>query len=325
MRSIVLPLPGNEQLAGSLVAQLDAELGKFTIRRFPDGETYVRIETPIADHSIILVATLDRPDERIMPLILLAATARDLGAAQVGLVAPYLAYMRQDHRFNAGEGVTSVYFAKLLSSFVDWLVTVDPHLHRRSSLAEIYPIPTTVVHAAPRISEWIRANVKNAVLIGPDNESAQWASAVAREAGAPCVVLEKFRHGDREVEVTVPSVEGLRDYTPVLVDDIISTARTMIETIEHLKRAGLTPPVCIGVHAVFARAAYEELLAAGPARIVTCNTITHSSNAIDIADLLADGVRETQGSFQAAMNLLSEKKYSHEQVIGSDASGSKDR
>lgn len=299
MKPIVLPLPGNEQLARSLVAKLDAELGRSAVRQFPDGETYVRVETPLADRSIILVGTLDRPDQKIMPLILLAATARDLGAVQLGLVAPYLAYMRQDHRFNAGEGVTSVYFAKLLSSFVDWLVTVDPHLHRRSSLAEIYSIPTAAVHAAPRISEWIRANVKNPVLIGPDSESAQWAEAVATEAGAPCVVLEKVRHGDRDVEVTVPNVERLRDHTPVLIDDIISTARTMIETIEHLKRAGLATPVCIGVHAVFARAAYEELLAAGPARIVTCNTITHSSNAIDIGDLLADGVRETQGSFQA--------------------------
>ena len=299
MRPIVLPLPGNEQLARSLVAKLDAELGQSTSCQFPDGETYVRIETPIADRKVILVCTLHHPNEKVMPLVLLAATARDLGAAQLGLVAPYLAYMRQDQRFNAGEGVTSVYFAKLLSSFVDWLVTVDPHLHRRSSLAEIYPNPTTVVHAAPRISEWIRANVKNPVLIGPDSESAQWAAAVAREAGAPCVVLEKVRHGDREVEVTVPNVERLREHTPVLVDDIISTARTMVETIGHLNRAGLAKPVCIGVHAVFARAAYEELLAAGPARIVTCNTITHSSNAIDIADLLADGVRETQGSFQA--------------------------
>lgn len=299
MKPIVLPLPGNEQLARSLVAKLDAELGRSTVRQFPDGETYVRVETPIADRSIILVGTLDRPDQKIMPLILLAATARDLGAVQVGLIAPYLAYMRQDHRFSVGEGLTSVYFAKLLSSFFEWLVTVDPHLHRRSSLAEIYPISTTVVQAAPRISEWIRANVKNPVLIGPDSESAQWAEAVARSAGAPCVVLEKVRHGDREVEVTVPNVERLRDHTPVLVDDIISTARTMVETIEHLKRAGLATPVCIGVHAVFARAAYEELLAAGPARIVTCNTITHSSNAIDIADLLADGVRETEGSFQA--------------------------
>ena len=76
-----------------------------------------------------------------MPLALVAGTARDLGASSVGLVAPYLAYMRQDRMFRAGEGVTSVYFARLLADSFDWLVTVDPHLHRRRSLTEIYPFP----------------------------------------------------------------------------------------------------------------------------------------------------------------------------------------
>lgn len=82
-----------------------------------------------------------------------------------------------------------------------------------------------------------------------------------------------------------------RDRTPVLVDDIISTAHTMIAAVRQLQRATGGPPVCVGVHAVFTEGAYADLLAAGPARIVTCNTIRHPSNAIDVGPLMAEGVR----------------------------------
>jgi ribose-phosphate pyrophosphokinase len=129
------------------------------------------------------------------------------------------------------------------------------------------------------------------VLIGPDSESEQWVADVARRAHAPHVVLQKIRRGDRDVEVSVPQVERWRDHTPVLVDDIVSTARTMIEAVKHLQRIGLAAPVCVGVHAVLAGRAFEDLLAAGAARVVTTNSIVHRSNALDIAPEVADAVR----------------------------------
>ena len=303
MTLLLLALPGNEPFAdlleralpggapnGAPAANPRVERGTFVLRPFPDGESYVRVETPVGGREVVLVCTLDRPDDKLLPLLFLAATARDLGATSVGLVAPYLAYMRQDRRFNEGEGVTSAYFASLLSRAFDWLVTVDPHLHRRGSLTEIYSIPTEVVHAAPRVAEWIRGSVRRPLLIGPDAESAQWVAAVADLAGAPSVVLEKVRRGDRDVSVAVPDVERWREHTPVLVDDIISTARTMIETVRHLGSAGLAAPVCVGVHAVFAAGAYDELRGAGAKTVVTCNSIPHVSNAIDLSGDVARAV-----------------------------------
>lgn len=287
MRPLLLALPGNETIAVSLAAGLGAEQGHVTLRRFPDGESYVQVETQVAERDVCLVCTLDRPDDKILPLLFVAATVADLGAARVGLVAPYLAYMRQDRRFHEGEGVTAQYFAELLSDALDWLVTVDPHLHRHTSLAEIYSIPCEVVPAAPAISEWIKTNVSRPVLVGPDGESEQWVRAIAEDAGVPYVVLSKVRRGDRDVEVSVPDIGRWKGNTPVLVDDIISTARTMLATIRHLRALAIGPPVCIGVHAVFAEGAYEELLGGGAARVVTCNTIPHPSNAIDLAPRIA--------------------------------------
>ncbi len=293
MTAVVFALPGNEQIAHSLVTKVNAELGRFELRRFPDGESYVRIQSEIEARHVILVCTLDRPGDKFLPLIFLAAAAKDLGANRIGLISPYLGYMRQDRRFRPGEAVTSTYFGRALSGWFDWLLTVDPHLHRRHALSEVYRIPAKALHAAPLISAWIRSNVTDPVLVGPDSESEQWIAAVAHEAGAPHIVLDKIRRGDRDVEVSVPEVERWLRNTPVLVDDIISTASTMVETIRHLKQAGLPQSVCIGVHAVFAGAAYEELQTAGAGRIVTCNTIPHPTNAIDVTDLIASAIRES--------------------------------
>lgn len=136
-RPLLIRLPGNGHLVDDLASAIGADVGRVTIRRFPDVETYMRYEGSIVGRSLVLLCTLDRPDDKFLPLVFTAAAARDLGAPRVGLVAPCLAYMRQDRRFQPGEAVTSTYFAKLLSGQIDWLVTVDPHSRRRSLLAEI--------------------------------------------------------------------------------------------------------------------------------------------------------------------------------------------
>lgn len=286
MNTIIFALSGNETLAASIAGQLRIEKGDAVVRHFPDDETFVRVDTDVKEKDVLLVCTLDRPDKKLLPLYFLSQTLKELGARKIALIAPYLAYMRQDKRFNPGEAITSELFAKLVSGFVDRIVTIDPHLHRRSSLSEIYSVPTTVVHAAPLISDWIRNNVPNALLVGPDSESEQWVSVVAKEAHAPFVVLQKIRHGDKDVEVSVPQVDQYKNHIPVLVDDIISTARTMIETVGHLRMAGMKAPVCVGVHGIFAGEAFIELLRAGADRVITTNSIIHPSNRIEIAELV---------------------------------------
>lgn len=295
LHTAVFALPGNETLAAALTAELNATAGALVIRRFPDGETYLRFDTPVSGCKVILVCSLHHPDDNIIPLLFAASTARDLGAASVGLVVPYLGYMRQDRRFQEGEAITSAVFAQLLSRHIDWLVTVDPHLHRWNSLDEIYSVPGTVVPAAPLLASWIRSNIDAPVLIGPDAESEQWVSAVAAIAGAPHVVLEKVRRGDRDVTISIPDPAALQGRTPVLVDDIISTGRTMVTAVRHVKAQNLNPPVCIGVHAVFADDARAALLQAGAARVVTTNTIPNPDAAIDISAALAAAAKAQLG------------------------------
>lgn len=290
MNLLLVGLPGNEEMTARLAERFSAEIALTEFCRFPDGESYVRILTNPAGRSVALICTLDRPDEKFLRLVFTARTLKDLGAARVGLVAPYLCYMRQDRRFKPGEAVTSGDFAELISREFEWLITIDPHLHRIAALSRLYRIPTATLHANSSIAEWIAANVDRPLLIGPDSESAQWVGEIASLSGAPHIVLQKLRRGDREVEVSVPDVQRWQTHTPVVIDDIVSTARTMVETVGQLTRSKMKPAVCIGVHAIFATGAYAGLQAAGAGRIVTTNTVPHETNAIDIVPLLAEPV-----------------------------------
>ncbi len=286
---LLFPMPGNEALAAAIAAAIPVECGTLEARRFPDGERYIRIADDVRGRDVYIVCTLADPDPQFLGLAFAAATARDIGARSVNLVAPYLAYMRQDISFRPGESVSSRHFARLLSGVFDRLVTIDPHLHRIASLDEIFTIPTTVLQAAPLLGDWVRAHVTDPLLIGPDSESEQWVTAVGRRAGAQHVVLTKQRLGDREVVITAADPAALRGHTLVLVDDMISSGQTMITAAEQLAAQGFGKPVCVTVHALFAGDAYARLLAVSRA-VVSTDAVPHASNGVSVAGLLAAAI-----------------------------------
>ncbi|MBE0482575.1 MAG: ribose-phosphate diphosphokinase [Bacterioplanes sp.] len=287
----LLCLDDHHALTQTMAELLHAQVLPLTQRLFPDGEFYFNIDADVNRQDVVIVCHLHRPNDKALAIWMLARHLHDMGASSVGLVAPYLAYMRQDIRFQPGECLTSRYFAELLNQSVDYLVTMDPHLHRYHALKEIYRIPTSTLHASELIGRHLK-HIERPLVVGPDEESEQWAKVVADEAGCAYLVLSKERHGDRDVLIDMPDIEHFRQHTPVLVDDIISTGRTLLRTAEHIQRQGLMPPICIGVHAVFAAGAEQEMRTGPIADIITCNTIPHASNGIDVSAMLAQGVME---------------------------------
>lgn len=287
----LLTLFAAPSLGERLANALGAEQLDYQLRQFPDGESYFRLQGDVKDKHVVVLADLGQPNDKTLVLLFIADALKDLGAKSVGLVSPYLPYMRQDIRFHDGEAITSRTFAKLISSEFSWLVAVDPHLHRYKSLDEIYSIPSTVVAAAPAVAAWIKTTISNPVLIGPDSESEQWVNEVAAFESLPTLILSKIRHGDSDVEVSRPELEGYEHFTPVVIDDIASTAQTLIAAVKHLHELGTIDPTCIVVHAVFAGEAYQDLLNAGVSQVATCNTLMHQSNQIDLLDELVVAIK----------------------------------
>lgn len=288
----VIAFPGNETLADALCRSVHGVRVELELRRFPDGESYVRVPAPCEGRTVVVACSLDRPDEKLVRLGLLAAHLREEGARHCILVAPYLAYLRQDRAFRSGECVSARHVLAALSSAFDGLVTVDPHLHRIDDLQAAMRVPVRVVHAAPQVGAWIRTQIPQALLVGPDSESRQWVEAAARVAGVPFAVLGKRRSGDRQVEVTLPDDLHLGGRTPVIVDDIVSSASTMMAVTQALLRHTATAPVCVAVHAIFSGDAAADLARAGAGRVISVNTIAHPTNQIDVAPAIGAAVAD---------------------------------
>ncbi|VVE35897.1 Ribose-phosphate pyrophosphokinase [Pandoraea eparura] len=289
---VIYALPGNESLARSLAHAINCPVQRLNIHRFPDGEQRVALEGPLSGKSVVIVSELHRPDAKILPLIFAADTARDLGAQDVVVVAPYLCYLRQDARFHPGESVSAYSFGRLLSAHIDGLVTIEPHLHRLPSLSAAYAVPVRSPHAVVAMAEWIAANVPHPLIVGPDDESEAWVAQIGERIGAPSVVAHKTREADAKVSVRlhVPSTFAKR--TAVIVDDILASGQTMVATVKALVRSGFGNPICIAVHGLFDGISVDDLIATGAGRVVTANTVPHASNAIDVTPALAEALRD---------------------------------
>ncbi len=258
--------------------------------RFPDDEIKLTLP-PRLPRRVAILRSLHRPNEKLLELLLAAQAARELGARDLTLVAPYLAYMRQDQAFAAGEAVSQRHVGGFLASLFDRLITVDPHLHRVATLDEVVPGAEVVaLSAAPLIGRYLRAHGIRALLLGPDHEATQWVEAVARASGDEWAVCRKERRGDRAVRIQVPPVSfpGRR---VVIVDDVASTGHTLAETAHAAQAAGATRVDVVVTHALFAGDAIATLRAAGVQAAWSTDSVAHETNAISLAPLLARALR----------------------------------
>lgn len=296
---IVLGFPENVAQASALAAELRCAHATIEVHRFPDGESRLKLP-PQLPATVLLFRTLDRPNDKLVELLIAAGGARALGATRLILVAPYLCYMRQDIAFTPGEPVSQKIVGKILANAFDVVVTVDPHLHRVATLAEAVPAKAAIaLTAAGLIGDWLALRLPpDALLLGPDEESAQWVGRVALPGGFACAVARKQRFGDREVRVTLPPLE-LEGRTVVLVDDVIASGQTLVETAKLLYAAGVTRVEAIATHGLFAAGAREALAAAGISPVLTSDAIPGDSAAIPLAGLLAQALRsELAGSVE---------------------------
>jgi ribose-phosphate pyrophosphokinase len=257
--------------------------------RFPDGELRLRLP-PALPRRVILHRSLHQPDEKLVELLIAARAARELGATELVLVAPYLAYMRQDMAFKPGEAVSQRIVGGFLAGLFDAVITVDPHLHRIARLSDAVPARAAVaVSAAPAIGAFLAERGSDWLLLGPDAESAQWVAQAAAAGGFEHAVCAKERHGDREVAISLPA-RPLQGRRVAIVDDIASTARTVAAAARLARAAGATEVVVAVTHALYAGDALAHLQAAGVDEVWSSDSVPHASNRIPLAPLLADAL-----------------------------------
>jgi ribose-phosphate pyrophosphokinase len=288
--SLILHFEDESTLATGLARELGWPAAPVRCHRFPDGELKLTLPTGLPPR-VVLLRSLHQPNEKLVQLMLTAPAARDLGVRRLTLVAPYLAYMRQDMAFSPGEVVSQRHLGAALAAWFDAVVTVDPHLHRVATMDEVVPDGRGVaVSAAALIGDFVARQVPGALLLGPDEEAGQWVRVAAAAHALDHGVCHKARHGDREVDVTRPSVP-LRGRHVVLIDDVASTGRTLVSAARAARALGATQVDVAVTHALFVGDALAQVHAAGVGRVWSTDSVPHASSVIPLAPLLATAVR----------------------------------
>jgi ribose-phosphate pyrophosphokinase len=291
-------LPSSARDAARLAGQLNVMMYEIDVHRFPDGE--VRVTVGPAATTIIVYASLDRPNDKLVALLFAAEALRRGGAQRLVLMAPYLCYMRQDTAFQRGEAISQKVVGRLLAGAFDRVVTVDAHLHRTKDIREVFPgIAADNLPAMSAVADALRAGLDpRTVIIGPDAESRPWVSDLAGRLGLHYVLAQKTRRGDCSVEIKFEFPHVLSGRPALVVDDIVSSGGTVEACATALVRAGAYPIDVVVTHALFPMELSDQLLASGIRSIRSTSSVPHPTNAIVLDSLLAEALRaEINGSF----------------------------
>lgn len=288
-KNVVLSFRNTVDIGKKIARRLKCMHSTVRANHFPDQDSYVRLMIPVSGCDVILVQTLHpAPNDSLLELLFAANVCREQHARCITFVIPYLAYMRQDKAFHDGECITSRVMAKLLSSSCDRLITLDPHLHRYHSLNDVFTVPSVKITAVPILANYVKKNVPSPLILGPDAESNQWSEAVAKQIGTTGVVLKKKRYTSRSVRIHL-SID-VRNRNVVIVDDIISTGHTMLETVKQLRKKGAKRIICLATHGVLAEGALQKLQRTG-AEVVTTNTINNPVAKIDVSEEIVEEIK----------------------------------
>jgi ribose-phosphate pyrophosphokinase len=292
-------LPSSARDAARLAGQLNVMMYEIDVHRFPDGE--VRVTVGPAATTIIVYASLDRPNDKLVALLFAAEALRRGGAQRLVLMAPYLCYMRQDTAFQRGEAISQKVVGRLLAGAFDRVVTVDAHLHRTKDIREVFPgIAADNLPAMSAVADALRAGLDpRTVIIGPDAESRPWVSDLAGRLGLHYVLAQKTRRGDCSVEIKFEFPHVLSGRPALVVDDIVSSGGTVEACASALVSAGAYPIDVVVTHALFPMELSDQLLASGIRSIRSTSSVPHPTNAIVLDSLLAEALRaEINGSLE---------------------------
>jgi ribose-phosphate pyrophosphokinase len=293
---IVVPGPASKELGEAVAAELGLAAEPVEHRLFPDGESYLRLPPAVKGEDVVLVqTTAPYPDRKLMQLLIMARTARDLGAARITACVPYLAYMRQDKRFLEGEALSlDVVLGLMEAAGVDDLVVVDAH--SASSLRKMEADHRVKVHnlsAIPLLAEYVKKRgYDGAYSLSPDAGAIRLAEAAGRVLGGRHGYFEKSRDrktGEITMKVKDLDVDGVN---AVVFDDIISSGGTTARAVEGLKRQGAARVAAACVHALFMPGAEEKINAAGADLIVAADTVESSHAKVTVAGLIADHLKK---------------------------------
>ncbi|MCK4222723.1 ribose-phosphate pyrophosphokinase [Candidatus Bathyarchaeota archaeon] len=291
---IVLPGPASQELANRLAVELRTRLIPVFFKRFPDGESYIRIEGDVKDEDVVVVQTTSPPqDERMMQLFLITSAARDQGAQRITAVVPYFGYSRQDKVFLKGEAFSAKTIVELLKTCgVTQIVTLDAH---NPSTLSSFNVPVKDLSAIPLLARYFKdLGFANAVSLSMGKKGAGTAEEAAKTllGGYDYVSTRRNRYTG-EVTIEEKPLE-VRGKVVIFFDDIISSGGTMIKAVAYAKKQGALKVYVACVHPLLVANAKEKIIESGADEVVGTDSVPSQVSVVSVASLIAEAL--TQGA-----------------------------
>ncbi|HEX9631847.1 MAG TPA: ribose-phosphate pyrophosphokinase [Gemmatimonadales bacterium] len=295
---LVLSGTGNRPLAEEIARFLGLSLCEVTIRRFADGEIFVRLDENARGRDVYIIQPTNPPAEHLLELLLLIDAAKRASAARVTAVIPYFGYARQDRKDQPRVAISAKLVANLLETAgADRILGMDFHQHQ---LQGFFDVPVDHLYASPVfVQHYRQKGLREVVVVAPDVGSAKMARSFAKRLDASLAIIDKRRPSANIAEVVnVVGDVGGRDC--LIVDDMIDTAGTMAEAVLALTRLGARDVYCCATHALLSGPAVDRLSATPLKEVAVTNTIQLAEDkrfdrltVLSVAPLLAKAIRNT--------------------------------
>ncbi len=272
-RSQMLLLSGsaNRPLAEEVAAHLGQPLCQVTLRRFADGELFVKIDENVRGRDVYIFQPTNPPAENMMELLLLMDAAKRASAARITAVIPYFGYARQDRKDQPRVAISAKLMANMVTmAGADRVLAMDFHQHQ---LQGFFDLPVDHLYAAPvLVNHYRQKSMRDLVIVAPDVGSAKMARGFAKRLNASLAIIDKRRPSANVAEV-LNVVGEVRGKDCLIPDDMIDTAGTMAEAVTALKRLGAEDVYCCATHALLSGPAVDRLMASPVKEVAVTNTI----------------------------------------------------
>ncbi len=285
---LIASFPEVADIGKRVARALKAGYTEISAKDFPDSEYHLMLKKNPQNKTVIIINSLSKePDRRVVETILAGGVAKDYKAKKVILLATYLPYMRQDTHFMNYDSFSAKHILEIFSDF-DRIIAIDPHLHRIHNMHTLSRKAESIT-VDNIVAKYIKNNFKRDYeIIGPDEESAQWSARIAKILKKKVVILHKDRLGDSKIKQKPVVLDKNTNY--IIIDDIISTGKTLLGAIEMAKRQGAKKITCIGIHGLFANNCDKMLK--NYAQIISTNTVPTKYSKIDISQAIIDRLKK---------------------------------
>jgi ribose-phosphate pyrophosphokinase len=284
---IILPGPASQDLANKLAAELKTKLVPVFFKKFPDGESYLRIDGDVQDEDVAVVQTTSPPqDEKMIQLFLLASAAKNHRARKITAIVPYFAYSRQDRTFLPGEAFSAKTVIDILKTCgTTRIITINAH---NPKALQSFTVPVEDLSAIPLLAKHFRnKGFEGAVSLSMGKKGLATAEEAARVLKGPCdyVPTQRDPHtGKVTIEEKPLKVKGK---VAIVFDDIISSGGTMIKTVAHVKKQGATKVYAACVHPILIEEAEEKIIQSGAEAVFGTDSVPSSVSVVSVAPVIA--------------------------------------